>query len=60
MSTEERYEYVAVAVSTTGFNDEKRVTDRINEVAAHGWRLAQAISPPKGPAYLIYERPTDA
>lgn len=51
------FEYVAVALPSR-FADEKNITERLNSVAHHGWRLTSTVTVGQhGLAYLIFERP---
>lgn len=51
----QEYEYVAVQLGL-GPN-EKKMTQKINEVAAHGWRLVFITTGAHGSDKLIFERP---
>lgn len=51
------YEYVAVEANVGGFGKvEEKLTERINSVAKHGWRMVGVVPTDSARNYLVFER----
>jgi len=54
MPQEQRYEYKSVTVNVFEFPD---ADDKLNELAADGWKLQEKVDLSGNTAYFIFERP---
>lgn len=53
----QRFEYVAVQLGLV--LNEKKVTEKINSVAEHGWRMIQVLNSKNGAHQIVFERPVN-
>lgn len=55
--SEQRFEYVAVQLGLV--MSQEKMTEKINSVAEHGWRLVDIVNSKNGAHQLVFERPTN-